>query len=234
MGMETSTGATATTGDPRLMQSLPPLCRGLIIRCLHVPTASDALPPLLYRIVVNGKTVCVGFAGVYLAFVAAWLPFWLLSFLITEYGIYALAIATVFLVGRSIIRMIAFPGASRRVTADMETEFARYSVRMLLAATNSLVEVAAIVAPVDATEAQRIARFGPDLAGLWQHAKMYRDRVLGVYWEVLLHLYQQSQGEVSSSSHPTEPDLTQHANNRLCGDIGDLSGLTVRLYLFLN
>ena len=219
MMMET---AGTSSGDPRLM-SAPPVVKQLILCCTRVRTAADALPTLFYAVVTNGKMTSLGFMGVYLIFISAWLPFWLLSFAVTEWGVYLLAVCTVYFVGRSIIRMIAFPGASRRVTGEMESEFARYSVRMLLSATDSLLEVVSIVSPVDATNAQRVARQAPDLPGLWRHAKSYRDRVLGVYLEVLLYLYRKS----PTASHPTEPDLNKYGNNRMNGDIGDITSLTV-------
>ena len=79
-----------------------------------------------------GKWSSPPFLGVYVTFVALWLPFWLLSFVITEWGIYLLAVFTVFFIGRSIILLIAFPGASQKVTATIETEFAKYSVRIIM------------------------------------------------------------------------------------------------------
>ena len=51
----------------------------------------------------------------------------------------------VFYLGRTLIRFIAFPGASLRVTAEIEKEFAKYSVRMLASDVRSLVKVATIL-----------------------------------------------------------------------------------------
>lgn len=197
------------------------------MRVVKIRTAADQLPFLMYSVVSNGKIASVVFLGAYFVFLAIWLPFWLLSFVTTEWGVYILSIFAVFFVGRSIIRLIAFPGASQKVTAEIEREFARYSVRMLVSACTSLIEVASIIvsaSPGNAAHASRRQLTAVyDLPLYWRRAKTYRDRVLGVYVEVLNFLYHQH----PQSSHPNASDLTKYCNNRLSGDVGNLSGLTV-------
>ena len=73
---------------------------------------ADALPGPLQMVVNSGKMSVAVFLGGYLLLIALWFPFWLFSFVVTEWGIYLMAIGTIFLLGRGIIRMIAFPGSS--------------------------------------------------------------------------------------------------------------------------
>jgi hypothetical protein len=210
-----------------MLLSSSPLVRDALLRTIAVRSAADRLPWIFSTIVTNGKMTAIATGGVYLAFLALWFPFWLLSFVVTEWGVYCLAVVTVFLVGRSIVRMIAFPGASQRVTGEIEREFAKYSVRMIISSCISLEDVASVVAASaphgDNNDSRR--RSGQslyDLPVMWRRAKSYRDRVLGVFLDVLSYIYQDE-----SFSHASNvPDLTRFGNNRLTGDIGDLSGLT--------
>lgn len=72
---------------------------------------------------------------------------------------------------------------------------------------------------------------GPELAVtkiyenivLWKQAKSYRDKVLAVFAEVLNYIL----NDGLQSTHPSSPELTKYGNNRLSGDVGDLSTLTV-------
>ena len=208
-------------GDPRVTISSP-VVRRIVLRILHCKTAADSLPSIFSAIVTNGKISSMVFIAAYLIFISLWFPFWLLSFAISEWGVYLLSVGFIFFVGRSIIRMIAFPGASQKVTADIEKEFARYSVRMIVSALSSMIEVATILVGNNGSESsQGMSNY--ELPGLWRRAKTYRDRVLGMYFDVLLVLYNQP----STSAGSTSPDITKYGNNRLSGDIGNLSGLTV-------
>jgi len=221
--MGSDTLEIAGVGDPRLTISSP-LVRRIVFRMLHCKTAADSLPSIFSAVVTNGKISSMVFVAAYLIFVSLWFPFWLLSFAISEWGVYILAIGTVFFVGRTVIRMIAFPGASQKVTAQIEREFARYSVRMIVSALNSLIEVATILVKNSGSESQQgMSNYTYELPGLWRRSKTYRDRVLGMYLDVLLVLY----GQPSSSAGSTSPDITKYGNNHLSGDIGNLSGLTV-------
>jgi hypothetical protein len=208
--------------NPRFMESCAPWLRAGIVICLQHKTAADVLPSIFHSIVTHGKVAAVSLITGYFIFLALWLPFWLLSFVTSEWGIYVLSVLSIFYLGRCIIRLLAFPGASQKVTHDMEHEFAKYSVRVLESAVGSLVEVCTFLTnPVD-TSRGGLATY--ELPTLWRRAKMYRNRVLSVYLEVLLYLYQQP--AESTTSHSPSP-FTKHGNNRLMGDIGNLSGLTV-------
>jgi hypothetical protein len=234
----TSGGGPSSNGDIRMISS--PFIRRIVFQVVQVKSAADALPSLFSAVVTNGKFTLMVFTAAYLIFISLWFPFWLLSFGTTEWGVYLLAVGTVFFVGRTIIRLIAFPGASQKVTADIEAEFARYSVRMVTSAADSLIEVASILGgsnnsniqtssdhsaggdSVNSTNSNNFSSY--ELPGLWRRARSYTDRVLGVYLEVLLYIFQQpSESSVSNAAS----DLTKCGNNRLAGDIGSLAGVTV-------
>lgn len=218
-GMESST-------DPRLLMAIPPPVRVGLIRILQTRCAADALPSALHALVNNGKIVSLAFTVLYLLFISIWFPFWLLALIVSEWGVYAVMTAAVFLTGRSIIRMIAFPGSNSGIAKEMETEFSKYSVRMLMAASNAIIEVLTILVPLNGSSSDLR---GDTTASQWNHALSYKDRVLGVYLESLLYLFRQP----PSSTHHKDPALTRFGNNRLTGDVGDLSGLTVRRLIWL-
>ena len=229
--METSTPAAEFESRMSIMTNHPGV-RRVLFRVAQIPTMADSLPSLFQVIVTSGKLSAVAFLAVYLALVLLWLPFWLFSYLVSEMGVYALTVGTIFFLGRVIIRMIAFPGASNKVVSEVETEFAKYSVRMLVAAANCLRELATAVGNLHGLEANTNSSAPPssgnlsyyDLPPLWRRAKSYRDRAIGVYLEVLTYIYNQP------AQVPTQPqgERTQFGTNRIVGDIGNLNGLTVR------
>jgi hypothetical protein len=200
--------------------------RRVVYSLLQTRTAADALPSVLQTIVTSGKMSAVFFLGGYLVFVSLWLPFWLLSFVTSEWGIYALAVGAVFLAGRCIIRMIAFPGSSQRVSSEIEREFAKYSVKMIFSSADSLVDLASAIGSTSPGEEggsnSNFAYY--EIPTLWKRAKSYRDRVLSVYAETLTYILNDRQ----QTSANLASDLTKYGSSRLSGDIGDLSGLTVR------
>ena len=230
--METSTPADEEEFASRMIQH--PGARHLLYRFAQIPTVADTLPSLVQMITTSGKLSGLAFLGIYLALLLLWLPFWLLSLLVTEFGVYALSIATIFYLGRCIIRMIAFPGASSKVVSEVESEFAKYSVRMLVAAANCLRDLANAVistgesGPTTASpNSWNVSYY--DIQPLWKRAKSYRDRAIGVFLDVLTYVYDQPQ------QVPSQPDnhRTRFGTNRMVGDIGNLNGLTVRLALYL-
>lgn len=226
-------GAGAASGnmDPRLVIRHP-LLRALALRCASMHCAADKLPKIFYYIVTEGKMTAMVTIGVYLLFVSLWFPFWLLSLIVTEWGVYALAVLTVFGIGRSVLRMIAFPGASCRVRREIEGEFAKYSVQMLLASLDSVADLASLLlqatAGPDEASTNRRGRLN-DLPGIWRTMSLYKDRVLAVHLQVLQSLYDQPTNAASGSATGGSGYLTKYGNNRLLGDIGNLSDLTVRI-----
>lgn len=89
-----------------------PGIRRTVFWALGIRTLADVVPAPMQLVVNSGKMSAIVFVGAYLLLIGLWLPFWLLSFLITEWGVYFLVVGAVFLIGRGIIRMIAFPGSS--------------------------------------------------------------------------------------------------------------------------
>lgn len=205
------------------------LARRCVHRLLQVRTAADSLPIVLFSLVTNGKTVALALLVSYIVLVFMWLPFWLLSFVVTEWGIYMLAVATIVFCGRCIIRLIAFPGASQKVTAEVETEFAKYSVRILDSAATSFIEVASVVSAASGAADQPAFKGMNtyELPLLWRRAKTFRNRVIAVYLDVLIYLYQEPTDGHGPPNNVAQ-DITRYGNNRLSGDVGDLSDLTVR------
>lgn len=102
LAMDTSRGENtdSTTMPP------PSGSHRLMNRFLNMSTAADALPFLLKITVTNGKTSCIAFLGVYLFLVFLWVPFWLMAKLITEIGVYAIMVVSIFFLGRCIIRYV--------------------------------------------------------------------------------------------------------------------------------
>jgi hypothetical protein len=203
-------------------------------------------------IVNSGKLSVAFFLAGYLVMVALCFPFWILSLLVGEIGNYCLLVVVVFMVGRGIIRMIAFPGSSsvsilvwspassngpsssfvchmcdhlQRVSSEITKEFSKYSVKMIVNSANSLVDLALAISAAGRGEASTASYY--DIVQLWNRSKSYRDRVLGVYAEVLNFILNDGQ----QSTNQQFPELTKYFNNRLSGDIGDLSGLTVSTWM---
>ena len=116
-----------------------PGVRRTVFWALGIRTLADVLPAPLQMVVNSGKMSAIVFVGAYLFLIALWLPFWLLSFVVTEWGVYALVIGAVFLIGRGIIRMIAFPGSSNVGTfvqdcppgSDSKLTFVHYPLYLL-------------------------------------------------------------------------------------------------------
>jgi len=224
--------ASTTTGHSSSSSSA--MIRGTIASCLRIRTLSDALPSLLQPLVSNGKMSVVFFLGGQLLLLVLWIPFWILSFpLVSEGGVYCAVVVTIVVVGRAIIRMIAFPGSSHRVSSEIEKEFAKYSVRVLTASATGVGELAAAVRGASGSRSS-----ASEIPQLWNRAQSYRDRVLSVYAVVL----QTTLGDTDSSSNSnanasnTSPsgggggssssNLNHYGNNVLVGDVGNLSGLT--------
>jgi hypothetical protein len=214
---------------------------GVLHRILFQRCAADVLPTMVYTIATNGKVALVALLGVYGSLLSLFVPFWLLSFVATEWGVYALAVGTIFLIGRAIVRVIAFPGASHKVVTEIEREFAKYSVRMIAASCQSLCELAALFEPREQMGVQNLdKRTLHQLPGAWRRVASQRNRVLGMYADVLRYIYQQDSVlqlslSISSESSPDvaataarNHGLTGYGNNRLMGDIGDFSTLPVR------
>lgn len=92
---------------------------------------------------------------------------------------------------------------------------------MIINSANSLIDLASAISSVGPRDDSPATFY--EIAQHWKRSKSYRDRVLAVYADVLSYILNSGQ----QTSHTTAPHLTKYGNNRLAGDIGDLSGLTV-------
>lgn len=99
---------------------------------------------------------------------------------------------------------------------------------MIVNSTNSLIDLASAISAAGRGEETSSATYY-EIASLWKRSKSFRDRVLAVYADVLSYILNDGQ----QTSHSSSPELTKYGNNRLTGDIGDFSGLTVSSLNFL-
>ena len=129
----------------------------------------------------------------------------------------------------SLHRLLAFPGASARVSGEIEGEFAKYSVRMMHSSVNAAIELASCVSALDGSSGSISNAAYYEVANAWKRMQSYRNRVMGVYYAVLAYLYEEPD---VPSVNPMNASDTSHlnafGNNRLSGDVGNLSGITVR------
>lgn len=113
----------------------------------------------------------------------------------------------------------------QRVSSEIEKEFSKYSITMIVTASNALIDLASAINAAeyggDYTGTNAVSSY--EISSLWKRVRNYRDRVLGVYADVLSYITQDGQQSLSAN----DPTLTKYGNNRISGDIGDLSGLTV-------
>ena len=195
----------------------PSWMQACVIRLVTQPCAADAVPEIPFHLMLHsggGTTTAIAFVLVNLALVSLWIPLWCLSWLLTELGLYVLGIAIVFGVGRTILRFLAFPGASRKMTLDMELEFARYLLRMLVTALEALREAAAGVVQAQSTTTTMA---GPPqlLPSLCHRAESLRNRVVAVVVQVL-----QAMEDGPTNTNTSSSSLTPYGNNPIHGDIG--------------
>jgi hypothetical protein len=203
---------------------------GIVARIVSLPYLVDKLPGPAKIITANGKMAAVGLLALSAILTGLIFPFWALSKFITEIGVYALLCGLVLLIGRGIIRMIAFPGASRKVAGDIEGEFAKYSIRMIDVSCGCLHDIASVLCAEDVNQSTLI-----QLPQLWGRAQNYRNRILGVFLDVLTYMQEDSNSLVLAETSdvnppppgPFGPSFSRFGNNRLTGDIGCFGSLPV-------
>jgi hypothetical protein len=121
--------------------------------------------------------------------------------------------------------LLAFPGSSHKVSGEIENEFSKYSVRMLDASLTCVIDICSAVI----AQHNKAGNFaGYDVLSLWKRSKAYQDRVLGLYYDVLSHFYQDT---ISSLGLPatakSSSQTTRYGNNKMLGDVGNLGNITV-------
>jgi hypothetical protein len=138
-------------------------------------------------------------------------------------------------------RILAFPGASQRVSGEIEREFAKYSLRMMQAALSAVIDLASAILALEGSSGgtnnstnNNAACY--EIANSWKRVQSYRNRVMGLYYSVFAYIYEEpsvpSVNPINNSNSGTadsNSQLNAFGNNKLSGDIGNLSGITVRL-----
>jgi len=208
-----------------LLAPLGPILRRLLIR----PVLADRLAqyPLLQALSTNGRHAALGFLAAYLLSVLLiWIPLWLLSLMVTEWGVYFLLLSGAAYGGRCLLRLLAFPGTNVRVYGEIENEFARYGCRMLeggcgaiedfaksLRAAGSAVSSGTAVDKsrkmlgVDENDGWDVV----DVPATYERAVVYKNRVLGVFWEVL-HCLLEENGQGYDPSCPARDSSISGSN----------------------
>ena len=180
------------------------------------------------------------------------IPALLASMVLAEYGVYTFLLAFIWSIGRVIVRLIAFPVSTGKVQSEVESEFAKYMIRMLDNSCECIMECTMLLLSQDPnsasfdfgsdtsmSEKETIMRllnssYGRyDLIPLWRKSCSYRNRVLGMLAMVLDCFYGESTSSRPRSSSSTsdattggEDFRTKYNNNRIMGDCGDLSQVT--------
>ena len=150
--------------------------------------------PILALLATNAKYVALALLGVYIAvFLLLWMPLYLLSRVVTEFGVYALLLSTGIYAGRCLLRLLAFPGTNVRVYGEVENEFSKYSCRMLDAASSALIDFCLSLSnSPNGIQSKSNQLLGNeegwsivDVPATYKRVLIFRDRVLGTYLEVL-------------------------------------------------
>jgi hypothetical protein len=130
-----------------------------------------------------------------------------------------------------IYRLLAFPGSSQRVSGEIEKEFAKYSIRMLQTASNTVIELASFIVKLDTENTSNNNYY--EVSSAWKRVQSYRDRVIGLYHQVLAFIYEEAPvpgvfpTTTAAATNNSNSQLNAFGNNRLSGDVGNLSGITV-------
>ena len=235
---------TNSTTRRTLMRCVRCITHNPVSTCmLRIPTVADSLPSIPSHLLNNPKMTFGGLLAACLILdVVFILPGYLFASMITEYGVYASTLTIIWFFGRFVLRMIAFPGSTARLRGEIETEFSKYSIRMLENSAEAMLELATFLVSMDNASiyshdngrevhvgakalqvvGQSYGRF--DVIPMWQKVGQYRDRVLGMYHDVLDCLLNQN-GEASFNEDASSGPLTDYGNNHIVGDIGKLTNV---------
>jgi hypothetical protein len=121
------------------------------------------------------------------------------------------------------------------VSGEIEREFAKYSVRLLNSATNSVLELTSAILQLETSAGATVnlpAKYN-EIASAWKRVQSYRNRVLGLFYSIFIYIYEEADSpDVYPASSNNFSQLNSFGNNKLSGDIGNLSGITVGLKMF--
>ena len=227
-----------------LMKCVRGITHNPVSKCiLRLPSLADALPAILQILLQHPKTAFGGLiASCAILDLAIILPGYLLTYLITEYGVYSLVILTIWSLGLFILRTITFPGSTARARMEIEKEFVKYSFRMMTNATEAVESlVTNLVQEEDVSfynrdyggdKGQRVLGLGSgnceryEVIPMWKKVCQYRNRVLGMYHDVLHCLLVENGDGAFNPDHSGGNALTKYGSNRLVGDIGKLTDVS--------
>ena len=202
---------------------------------LYISTIGDFLTVGLLRLVSKEKAprlqyVLIATLTIYIFIVILWLPIFVLSMVLGENGVYLALACSIIWLGRSIIRMIAFPGASNRVLADIQGEFAKHSMRCLEAASEEIQELSQLVTATNG------AQYALEVS--WKRVCMYRRRVIAVLLQVIYTLLQDEDPifgcDENYENNPLVGDDLGYIPPHVVDDANDLCQILSRVLSVLN
>jgi len=233
MGVNSINGRLQTSNILFMIASKP-----IISHLLRVPTVADRFKSTttIYSTILNNPraSLPVLFLLCTLVNLVFILPWYLASLVITEPGVYLALSIIVYILGRFVLRLIAFPGSTHRVCSEIENEFAKYSIRVLDNACDHIIEFTTLLLHLCSqskdeqiqnilhhrTNASRNIHVGQyrymDLFPIWQKACIYQTKVFGMYHNVLHCLLiedgigsKTTQIHAQSQTHPERNGQTQ-------------------------
>jgi hypothetical protein len=218
--------------DPRFITN--PILRYSVLKFLSMPTVAECCySDLFFLVVTHGRyTAFITLLLYVVTVVLAWIPMYLCTYVVSEFGVYLVSVLFIVYCGRAVLRLLAFPGISRKMVRDIEEQFTKYSVKLLTSAAET---IAACPHQVLQQYAANASSSPPQVpVSVWLRTTQYRDRVVAVYAAVLTELYHESPigitSGLSAATTPNSPAFDRYGNNQLhnCGnDIGNLTGVSV-------
>jgi hypothetical protein len=99
--------AVSNNSQSMIFHWMNPTSRRIVLYCLNVSTAADHLPLFWFYLATSGKQGFLFLVASWLVFCILWIPLYLLTYVMTEFGVYALLAGTVAYTGRLVIRYVA-------------------------------------------------------------------------------------------------------------------------------
>ena len=165
-------------------------------KLLYQTVLADKLEhyPIIATLLQKGHYAFALFLGLYIfTLLVFWIPFALLSKLLTEPGVYTFILLNIIYIGRCILRLLAFPGTNVKVYGEIEIEFAKYSCKLLEGVAGTLEGFGKAIKAASSQNVSKDDRSSrpmknwndSDISTAYKRVIVYRDRVLSVYWQVL-------------------------------------------------